>query len=286
MIVAPDGSAYKAIMQTETHDSTALSFQVRRIGLLNGLGLWTLYVKEVRRFAKVGFQTVLAPVVSTLLFLLVFTLAFGDLRPAVNGIAFTQFLVPGLVMMAILNNSFANSSSSLIVSKVQGNAVDFLMPPISAAELSIAFIGGAATRGLVVGAVTILCMLPFLDLSIAHPLVAFWFALNAAMMMGMVGLMAGIYAQRFDHLSAVQNFVLLPLTFLSGTFYSVKILPPIFQQLSTFNPFFYLIDGFRYGFTGVADGSTVRGVIFVGIINIILALSSYAMLRSGWRLKT
>ncbi|PHS23289.1 MAG: multidrug ABC transporter permease [Robiginitomaculum sp.] len=273
-------------MQTDTQQTIAPEFPVRRIGIINGLGLWTLYVKEVRRFAKVGFQTILAPVISTLLFLLVFTLAFGDLRPAINGIAFTQFLVPGLVMMAILNNSFANSSSSLIVSKVQGNAVDFLMPPLSAAELAIAFIAGAATRGIVVGTVGVLCIFPFMPLTLAHPFVAMFYGLNAAMMMGMVGLMAGIYAQRFDHLSAVQNFVLLPLTFLSGTFYSVKILPPVFQHLSAFNPFFYLIDGFRYGFTGVADGSIIRGVIFVGAINLVLALASYAMLRSGWRLKT
>ncbi len=268
-------------MQTTQH-----TIAVRRIGPINGLGLWTLYVKEVRRFAKVGFQTVLAPVISTLLFLLVFTLAFGDLRPAVGGVAFTQFLAPGLIMMGILNNAFANSSSSLIVSKVQGNAVDFLMPPLSAAELSIAFISGAATRGLFVGAVSVLCILPFISLSIAHPLTAFWFALNAALMMGMVGLLAGIYAQRFDHLSAVQNFVLLPLTFLSGTFYSVKILPEIFQTLSAVNPFFYLIDGFRYGFTGVADGPILHGVIFTGIINIGLGIACFMVLQSGWRLKT
>ncbi len=268
-------------MQTNTSE-----FPVRRIGLINGLGLWTLYLKEVRRFTKVGFQTVLAPVVSTLLFLLVFTLAFGDVRPAVGGVDFTQFLAPGLVMMGILNNAFANSSSSLIVSKVQGNVVDFLMPPLSAAELSIAFIAGAATRGIVVGLVTVLCILPFMQITIVHPLAVFWFALNAALMMGMVGLLAGIYAQRFDHLSAVQNFVLLPLTFLSGTFYSVKILPPIFQTLSTFNPFFYLIDGFRYGFTGVSDAPTLHGALFVMAINLVLGIASYLVLRSGWHLKT
>ncbi len=266
--------------------TTQNTFTVRRIGAINGLGLWTLYVKEVRRFAKVGFQTVLAPVISTLLFLLVFTLAFGDIRPAVGGVPFTQFLAPGLIMMGILNNAFANSSSSLIVSKVQGNAVDFLMPPLSAAELSIAFITGAATRGVFVGTVSALCILPFMSLSLAHPLVAFWFALNAALMMGMVGLLAGIYAQRFDHLSAVQNFVLLPLTFLSGTFYSVKILPEIFQKLSAINPFFYLIDGFRYGFTGISDASIINGVAFTGIINVGLAIACYLVLRSGWRLKT
>jgi ABC-2 type transport system permease protein len=269
-------------MQTQSNSTLF----VRRIGFINGLGLWTLYLKEVRRFAKVGFQTVFAPVISTLLFLLVFTLAFGDVRPAVGGVSFMHFLAPGLIMMGILNNAFANSASSLIIAKVQGSSVDFLMPPLSAAELSIAFIGGAATRGLVVGLVTLLCILPFMPLTLAHPFTAFWFGLNAAMMMGMVGLLAGIYALRFDHLAAVQNFVLLPLTFLSGTFYSVKILPVIFQKLSAFNPFFYLIDGFRYGFTGVADGNVLIGALFVGTINLVLAITCYALLRSGWRLKT
>ncbi len=264
----------------------AQAFPVRRIGMLNGRGLWTLYVKEVRRFAKVGFQTVLAPVVSTLLFLLVFSVAFGDLRPSVNGVAFTQFLAPGLIMMSILNNAFANTASSLIIAKVQGNLVDFLMPPLSAGELFIAFIGGAATRGIVVGAVTALCIWPFMNLSIAQPLAVIWFTLHSAMMMGMMGLLAGLYARRFDHLAAVQNFVLLPLTFLSGTFYSVKVLPPLFQSLSAFNPFFYLIDGFRFGFTGIADGPVLLGGTVVAVLNIVLAIVCYALLRSGWRLKT
>ena len=266
--------------------STNSTFPVRRIGIINGLGLWSLYVKEVRRFAKVGFQTILAPVGSSLLFLLVFTLAFGGVRPAVNGVSFTHFLIPGLVMMGILNNAFANSASSLIISKVQGNAVDFLMPPLSAAELCIAFIGGAATRGLVVGLVTMAFVWPFEHFALAHPLAALWFALQASLMMGMVGLLAGIYAQRFDHLAAVQNFVLLPLTFLSGTFYSVKILPLAFQKLSAVNPFFYLIDGFRYGFTGVSDGPVLFGSLFALAINLVLVTTCYAVLRSGWRLKT
>ena len=259
---------------------------VRRIGLVNWLGLWTLYLKEVRRFAKVGFQTVLAPVMSSLLFLLVFTLAFGTVRPAVNGVDYTHFLIPGLVMMGILNNAFANSASSLIIAKVQGNAVDFLMPPLSAAELAIAFIGGAASRGMVVGGFSLLFVMPFVHISIAHPFAALWFSLNAALMMGMVGLLAGIYAQRFDHLAAVQNFVLLPLTFLSGTFYSIRILPHSFQLLSAANPFFYLIDGFRYGFTGVSDGPVLVGAGFVLAINLVLGLASFIILHTGWRLKT
>ncbi len=266
--------------------SVDTTFPVRRIGAINGLGLWTLYVKEVRRFAKVGFQTVLAPVVSTLLFLLVFTLAFGGVRPAVGGVPYTHFLAPGLVMMGILNNAFANSASSLIISKVQGNAVDFLMPPLSAAELALAFIGGAATRGLVVGLTTMAVIWPFMHMHIAHLAPVLWFALQAALMMGMVGLLAGLYAQRFDHLAAVQNFVLLPLTFLSGTFYSVKILPVIFQKLSAINPFFYLIDGFRYGFTGFADGPVLFGALFTLAINLVLATVCYLVLRSGWHLKT
>lgn len=228
----------------------------------------------------------MAPVISTLLFLLVFSVAFGDLRPEVNGVPFTQFLVPGLIMMGILNNAFTNSASSLIISKVQGNSVDFLMPPLSAAELCLAFIGGAGTRGIVVGVATALCIIPFMHIPVSQPLAALWFALMAALMMGMVGVLAGIYAKRFDHLATVQNFVLLPLTFLSGTFYSVKVLPEIFQTLSAFNPFFYLIDGFRFGFTGVADGNIMLGSVYVVAINFVLAIACYAIIRSGWRLKT
>ncbi|PHR57153.1 MAG: multidrug ABC transporter permease [Robiginitomaculum sp.] len=268
-------------MSSELHN-----FKVRHIGIINWLGLWTLFTKEVMRFIKVGFQTLLAPVISSLMFLVIFKYAFGDARPAIHGVEYVQFLIPGLMMMGMLNQSFANTASSLIISKVQGNSVDFLMPPLSALELCLAFIGGAATRGLMVGIGTGLAMMLMMPFDIAHPWAVLVFGLNAVLMMGMIGLIAGITGNRFDHLAAIQNFFLLPLTMLSGTFYSITVLPESFQRLSMINPFFYLIDGFRYGFTGVSDGNVGTGVLFVSVINIILASTCYLILRSGWRLKT
>ncbi|MAL09947.1 MAG: multidrug ABC transporter permease [Maricaulis sp.] len=258
----------------------------RRIGAINALGLWTLYRKEVQRFLKVHVQTLLAPAVTTWLFILVFSLAFGDRRPAVEGVPFVEFLAPGLILMGILNNAFANSSSSILVSKVQGNTVDFLMPPLSPGELLTAFIGGAVTRGLLVGLVTAIAMVFFIDLTPDVPWAMAYFGLGAALMLGMVGVIGGIWAEKFDHMSAVTNFIIMPLTFLSGTFYSVSILPEPFQTLSHWNPFFYMIDGFRYGFTGHADGNVLVGVVVVGAINLVLLAACYLVLRSGWRLKT
>lgn len=268
-------------MNTKEH-----SLQVRKFGLVNWRGLWTLFSKEVMRFVKVGFQTLAAPVVSALLFLLIFKYAFGTARPAVHGIPYIQFLAPGLIMMGILNQAFANSASSMIISKVQGNAVDFLMPPLGAVEHFLAFTGGAAMRGIVVGLLTGLVMIPFAKLHVAHLGALIWFGMGAALMMGMIGLLAGISAHRFDHLAAVQNFLLLPLTMLSGTFYSIRVLPETFQHLSMLNPFFYLIDGFRYGFTGVSDSHPMTGAIYILVLDLALAVISFAVLRSGWRLKS
>jgi ABC-2 type transport system permease protein len=258
----------------------------RTFGMFNGLGLWTLYKKEVHRFLKVGLQTVVAPVGSTLLFMVVFAVAIGSSRPAINGVDFTQFLAPGLILMALLNNAFANSSSSILVAKVQGNTVDFLMPPLSALELTIAFIGGAITRGVVVAVVTGIALAPFIDLAPSHLWAVLYFGLGSAAMLGMVGLVAGVWAEKFDHLSAVNQFLITPLTFLSGTFYSVTMLPEPIRSISQYNPFFYMIDGFRYGFTGVSDGSVMVGAILILVINIALAAACYSVLRAGWRLKS
>ncbi|MBR9824239.1 MAG: ABC transporter permease [Alphaproteobacteria bacterium] len=258
----------------------------REFGAVNWLGLWTLYKKEVRRFMKVVFQTVLAPVATTLLFMLVFVVAIGSSRPAINGVDFPDFLAPGLMLMGILNNAFANSSSTLLVSKVQGNTVDFLMPPLSAAELFIAFVGGAITRGILVAGATALTLLPFASILPTHIWAVLYFGLGAAAMLGMVGVIGGIWAEKFDHLSVVSNFIIMPLTFLSGTFYSVEMLPEPIRTISHFNPFFYMIDGFRYGFTGTADSQLWIGVVLVAAINIVLAVISYGVLRAGWRLKS
>lgn len=258
----------------------------RDIGAVNWLGLWTLYKKEVRRFLKVSFQTVLAPVATTLLFMMVFALAIGVSREAPGGVPFVMFLAPGLIMMGLLNNSFANSSSSLIVAKVQGNTVDFLMPPLSPAELAAAFIGGAVTRGVIVALASAVVIVPFVALPITHVWAILFFGVGAAAMLGMVGVIAGVWAEKFDHLAVITNFIIMPLTFLSGTFYSISILPEPFQTISHINPFFYLIDGFRYGFIGYADGNIAIGVAMVLVINAVLLTATYMVLRSGWRLKT
>lgn len=262
----------------------------RRFGAVNWLGLWTLYVKEVRRFLKVFSQTVVAPVVSTLLFLVVFTQAFGAERQPVAGVSFIEFLAPGLMMMAVLTNAFTNSSSSIIIGKVQGNIVDILMPPLSPAELAIAFVGGAATRGLLVGLITGVTSAAFMAANGAvMRLEAIWaiayFSTAAAVIFGMLGVIGGIWADKFDNLAAVTNFVITPLTFLSGTFYSVERLPSPFREASFYNPVFYLIDGFRSGFTGVAESNLAIGVAYTAAIAGVLALACYILLRSGYKLK-
>ena len=260
--------------------------QPRPLGAVNWLGLWTLYKKEVRRFLKVSFQTVLAPVATTLLYMIVFSLAIGSRRGEVMGVDFTAFVAPGLIMLGMLNNSFANSSSSLIVAKVQGNTVDFLMPPQSPGELAAAFIGGAVTRGVIVGAATALAVAPFVDVSISHLWAMLYFGLSAAAMMSMIGLIAGLWAEKFDHLAVITNFIIMPLAFLSGTFYSVEILPEPFYTISHVNPVFFMIDGFRYGFIGAHDSPLLIGGLVVLAINAALLIASYLLLRSGWRLKS
>ncbi len=264
-------------------------FGVRRFGAVNWLGLWTLYIKEVRRFMKVVTQTVIAPVVSTLLFLVVFTQAFGDARPAVAGVPYVEFLAPGLIIMAILTNAFTNSSSSLIIAKVQGSIVDMLMPPLSASELTVAFVAGAATRGLMVGAITAATSAGFMY-AIGSPMhvgalwAVLYFAFAAAVIFGMLGVIGGIWAEKFDQLAALSNFVITPLTFLSGTFYSVERLPEPFRTASQYNPVYYLIDGFRSGFTGQAEASLTVGVTMTMALMLIFGLCCYGLFRSGYRL--
>lgn len=270
---------------------TPLAFGERRFGAVNWLGMRTLYMKEVRRFMKVVFQTVLAPVISTLLFLIVFMQAFGRAGTFINGTPYIEFLAPGLVMLAILTNSFANSSSSLIIGKVQGSIVDMLMPPLSASELTVALVGGAATRGLLVGFVTAVTSAVFMafsetPMSLAQPLAAIYFGLSAAFLLSMLGVLGGVWAEKFDQLAMITNFVITPLTFLSGTFYAISGLPEPFLTLSKFNPVFYLIDGFRFGFTGVAETSVVMGALITLALNGILAIVCYRLLKSGYKLKS
>ena len=279
-------------MSSEPHNTENSTFHhtwpaqgARRFGLVNWVGLWTLYLREVRRFWKVVFQTVGAPVVTTLLFLAIFSLALGGLRPDIGGTPFTSYLAPGLVIMAMLQNAFANTSSSLLIGKVQGNVVDILMPPLSAGELTTAIALGGLTRGLVVGVFTFLGMTFFVDFTLSNIWAVLYFAVSGSLLMSFMGMLVGIWAEKFDHMQAITNFIITPLTFLSGTFYSVDQLPEPAQVFSSFNPFFYMIDGFRYGFIGQPEGNLVVGVLLLAALNIILWVSCYIMFDRGYRIK-
>jgi ABC-2 type transport system permease protein len=258
----------------------------RHIGAVNWTGVWTLYAKEVTRFAKVYLQSVFAPVVTSLLFLAIFTLALGRSVETVVGVPFVVFLAPGLMMMAMIQNSFANTSSSMVISKVQGNIVDVLMPPMSPGELTFAYAVAGATRGIMVGVVTGLTMWAFVPLRIHDPLLLIFHACGASLMMSLLGLIGGIWADKFDHIAAVTNFVILPLSFLSGTFYSIERLPGVWNTVAHFNPFFFMIDGFRYGFIGHADGPLGLGIAVIAAINVALWLWARWMFVSGYKLKS
>jgi ABC-2 type transport system permease protein len=258
---------------------------VRQIGLINWLGFWTLYSREVRRFFKVATQTIAAPVVTTLLFLAVFVLALGGAGRTAGGIPFAEFLTPGLVMMSMMQNAFANTSSSLVISKVQGNIVDVLMPPLSGGELTLAYALGGVTRGVVVGAVVSAAIWCFVPVRIADFSAVVFYAIAASLLLSLLGVLAGIWAEKFDHMAAVTNFIVTPLSFLSGTFYSVDRLPESWRFVAHLNPFFYMIDGFRYGFIGHADGSLAIGVAVLVGVNAALLLLSFRLVASGYRLK-
>ena len=270
---------------------------VPRIGGINRLGLWTLYMKEVRRFFKVQTQTIWAPAMTTLLYLMIFTVALGGARNGASrevlGVPFASFIAPGLIIMGMINNAFANASFSLLVGKIQGTIVDYLMPPLSTGELMLAMIGAAVTRAVLVGLAVTLAMLlwPGVHLTAAHPWAIAWFGLMGSILLALIGLASSIWAEKFDHNAAVTNFVITPLTMLSGTFYVIDNLAPAFRAVSYANPFFYVISGFRFGFLGQSDiGSTNQAVwhaaLGLGLLNLALAAVTYALLRSGWRIRS
>ncbi len=254
---------------------------------VNWGGLKTLYLKEVRRFFKVQLQTIWAPAVTTMLFLVIFTVALGRTGRSVLGVPFADFLAPGLIVMGMIQNAFANSSFSLLVGKIQGNIVDYLMPPISTGELIVGLVGASVTRAVLVGCAVWLAMLlwPGVDVTPRHPLAIFWFGLMGSMMLAFLGLFTSIWAEKFDHAAAVSNFVVAPLALLSGTFYSIESLSPVFQAVSHANPFFYVISGFRYGFLEAADSPVRFGAVLLLAINIALWALCYWLLRTGWKLK-
>jgi len=262
-----------------------LAPKVRRFGAVNWLGLWTLYVREVHRFLKVSMQTIFAPVVTTLVFLGVFLLALGGQGRSIGGVPFVQFLAPGLVMMAITQNAFANTTSSIMIAKMQGNIIDLLMPPLTAAEITLGLALGGLTRGLAVGVVVTAAIAIFVPVHLAAPLAALFYASAASLMLSVLGVIGGIWADKFDHLAAITNFVVTPLAFLSGTFYSIEQLPPLWHRIALCNPFFYMIDGFRYGLTGRAEASLVIGAMVLVAVNAGLLALAYAMIARGYKLK-
>ncbi|WP_095590355.1 ABC transporter permease [Actibacterium ureilyticum] len=258
----------------------------RRFGAVNWLGLATLASREVRRFLAVWTQTLAAPLVTAGLFLAVFSLAIGPARGPVMGVPFVNFLMPGILMMTVIQNAFANTSSSMVISKVQGNIVDTLMPPLSPLEMVLGYVAGGVARGVVVALAIGLVMVVVLGGGIAHPLWALCFVLLGATMMSLAGLAAGIFANKFDQMAAITNFVVTPLSFLSGTFYSVENLPPAMQTITHFNPVFYLIDGLRFGMIGQSDSTPWLGLAVCGATCAAVALLCWAMFRRGYRLKS
>ena len=251
-----------------------------------GSGWLTLLYKELLRFWKVSFQTILAPVLMALLYLLIFSHVLESRVSVFDGrVSYSAFLIPGLVMMSVLQNAFANSSSSLIQSKISGNLIFVLLPPLSPLDIYGAYVLGAMVRGLAVGLGVFLITLWFAPLSLQHPLWALGFALLGSAILGTLGLIAGIVADKFDQLAAFQNFLIMPLTFLSGVFYSIHTLPPFWQGLSRFNPFFYMIDGFRYGFFGLSDIAPATSLAIVTICCGVLSALTLWLLKSGYKLR-
>ena len=271
---------------TPQTDITFSPPQPRQMRGINRVGLITLIEKEVGRFLSVSQQTIVAPVITTLLFYTVFALAFGGNERMIGDVSFMQFLAPGLIMMAMVQNAFANSSSSLTIAKVQGNIVDLLLPPLSDLEIFLGFVFGALLRGLAVGVAAGVVLAFFAPVTVVSWGLVIVYAVLGNLLMGTLGLMAGIWAEKFDHMATVTNFVVTPLTFLSGTFYSVNSLPEAWHAIVLYNPFFYMIDGFRAGFTGHVDGNIAIGIAVLVAVNIALSAGTLVMLHTGYKMKS
>lgn len=259
---------------------------------INRVGLWSLYLKEVRRFIKVQTQTIWAPAVTTLLFLIIFAVALGGSGNAIMGVPFGDFVAPGLIVMAMMQNAFANSSFSFLSGKIQGTIIDLLMPPLSEGELMTGIVAAAMTRAVLVGltVAAAMALYPGVTLHARVPWAIIWFGAMGAMLLALMGLVASVWAEKFDHNAAVTNFVVAPLSLLSGTFYTIERLSGVFEAISRFNPFFYVISGFRYGFLGQSDIGDANAVVAAAIgllaLNALLAGLTYRLLRSGWKIRS
>ncbi len=258
----------------------------RRFGSVNWIGAWTLYKKEVLRFLIVWVQTIFSPLISSLLFLLVLSLAIGSGREEVLGVSFINFLAPGLIAMQVIQQAFSHSSSTFMISKIQGNIVDILYAPLSPSEVTISIILAAVSRSVLIAIVSIITFYILVDIKIMSYLYLILFTFFSSFILGSIGIIAGLWAEKFDHMATVTNFVIVPLSFLSGTFYSINKLPEILQTISKLNPFFYMIDGFRYSFIGAADGSIFFGIIYLSLLSIVLWFVSYLLYKNGYKIKS
>ena len=258
----------------------------RRFGLINWVGAWTLYQKETLRFLIVWVQTIFSPLISSLLFLLVLSLAIGTGRGEMLGVSFISFLAPGLIAMQVIQQSFSHSSSSFMIGKIQGNIVDVLYAPLSAAEVTLAVSLAAATRSFMIAIVSILIFYLIIDIQIKHFFMLIIFTFLSSFILGNIGTIAGLWAEKFDHMASATNFVIIPLSFLSGTFYTIDRLPEFLQTISKANPFFYMIDGFRYCFIGKSDGSIFVGIIYLGILSLLSWFIAYYLYKKGYKIKS
>jgi ABC-2 type transport system permease protein len=257
----------------------------KRFGTINWLGLFTLVLRERKRFSSVWTQTLLAPIVTSILFLSIFSLVLSSRKVGFEAHSYTIFMAPGILMMTVIQNSFANTSSSILISKVQGNIVDTLMPPLSPLEMTLGYMIGGMLRGIFVAIAVVLVIFPFIGLSPERPLIMILFVCVASSELALLGIVAGIISQKFDHMQALTNFVITPLSFLSGTFYSIKALPPFFEKLSSYNPIFFLIDGVRFGALGYSDGDIVFNLVGSLVICLLLILLCVHWFSIGYKLR-
>ena len=257
---------------------------VRRFGFVNWIGVWTLYKKEILRFLNVWIQTLFSPLISSLLFLLVISLAIND-KGNVLGVPFINFLAPGLIAMQVIQQAFSHSSSSIMIGKIQGNIVDVLYAPLSAGEVTIATILAASTRSIMIATISIIVFSFIIELTIVSFTYIIIFTFFSSFILGAVGFIAGLWAEKFDHMASVTNFLIVPLSFLSGTFYSIDRLPSVLHKISELNPFFYMIDGFRYGFIGTSDGSIIYGIIYLTILSFVTWYIAYLLYKRGYKIK-
>jgi ABC-2 type transport system permease protein len=259
---------------------------VKKFGFINWIGFKSLWFKECNRFMAVWQQTLLSPLVSSLLFLSVLSLALGNNRGDVLGYSFINFLAPGLIAMSILTQSFSHSVSSLMIGKIQGNIVDMLYAPLSALEVSMAIILASLTRSFLIAIISIAVFSLIVDITIYNIFYIFIFGFLGAFILGSLGFITGLWAEKFDHTATITNFIITPLSFLSGVFYSIDKLPELFQKISHINPFFYMIDGFRYGFLGKSDGSVTIGLIYLIILSIVMWYVAFLLYKKGYKIKS